>query len=215
MLTTDKLSCNVLTDLLCAHGIRQAVISPGSRNAPLTVALSRREDMQTYVVIDERSAAFIALGMSLQSGKPVALVCTSGTALLNYAPAIAEAYYRCVPLIVVSADRPEEWIDQDDSQTIWQQNALAPYVKRSCDIGAHLEFDNGQWVCNRMINDLILEAMNGRRGPVHINIRLDAPLNGIKDINLDNNRVIKMLKSEIELPTNEARELGKFLASPK
>ena len=73
MLTTDKLSCNVLTDLLCAHGIRQAVISPGSRNAPLTVALSRREDMQTYVVIDERSAAFIALGMSLQSGKPVAL----------------------------------------------------------------------------------------------------------------------------------------------
>ena len=215
MLTTDKLSCNVLTDLLCAHGIRQAVISPGSRNAPLTVALSRREDMQTYVVIDERSAAFIALGMSLQSGKPVALVCTSGTALLNYAPAIAEAYYRCVPLIVVSADRPEEWIDQDDSQTIWQQNALAPYVKRSCDIGAHLEFDNGQWVCNRMINDLILEAMNGRRGPVHINIRLDAPLNGIKDINLDNNRVIKLLKSEIELPTNEARELGKFLASPK
>ncbi|MDE6123508.1 MAG: 2-succinyl-5-enolpyruvyl-6-hydroxy-3-cyclohexene-1-carboxylic-acid synthase, partial [Duncaniella dubosii] len=147
MLTTDKLSCNILADLLVAHGVRHVVLSPGSRNAPLIVALSRRKELATQVVIDERSAGFIALGMTVQSGEPVAIVCTSGSALLNYAPAIAEAFYRCCPLIVISADRPQEWIDQDDSQTIWQQDALSPYVKRSCDLPAHTDFPNGEWVC--------------------------------------------------------------------
>lgn len=215
MLTTDKLSCNILADLLLAHGINRAVISPGSRNAPLVVALTRRAGLQTSVVIDERSAAFIALGMAIQSGKPVALVCTSGTALLNYAPAVAEAFYRGVPLIIISADRPEEWIDQDDSQTIWQQNALSPYVKRSCDIPAHTDFSNGEWVCNRLINDLLLEAVNGRKGPVHINMRLDAPLNNITDLQPDRSRVIRMVSPSVELPTSEARRIGEMIASPR
>lgn len=215
MVTTDKSSCNILADLLIAHGIRNVVFSPGSRNAPLVMALSRREELKCDVVIDERSAAFIALGMGLQSGAPVAVVCTSGTALLNYAPAVAEAFYRCVPLIVISADRPEEWIDQDDSQTIWQQNALAPYVKRSCDIAAHLNFENGEWVCNRLVNDLLLEAVNGRRGPVHINIRLDAPLNHQREFQPDMSRVVRMVSPSTELPTAEARRLGEKLAPPK
>nr|WP_301196730.1 thiamine pyrophosphate-binding protein [uncultured Duncaniella sp.] len=215
MLTTDKQSCNILADLLVAHGVRHVVLSPGSRNAPLVLALSRREDLQTDVVIDERSAAFIALGMSIQSGEPVAIVCTSGSALLNYAPAVAEAFYRCAPLIVISADRPEEWIDQDDSQTIWQQNALAPYVKRSCDIPAHTDFPNGKWVCNRLINDLLLEAVNGRRGPVHINIRLDAPLNKLADYTENASRVIRMVSPSVELPTAEARKIGESIASPR
>lgn len=215
MLTTDKLSCNILADLLLANGINRAVISPGSRNAPLVVALTRRAGLQTSVVIDERSAAFIALGMAIQSGKPVALVCTSGTALLNYAPAVAEAFYRGVPLIIISADRPEEWIDQDDSQTIWQQNALSPYVKRSCDIPAHTDFSNGEWVCNRLINDLLLEAVNGRKGPVHINMRLDAPLNNITDLQPDRSRVIRMVSPSVELPTSEARRIGEMIASPR
>lgn len=215
MVTTDKSSCNILADLLIAHGVRNVVLSPGSRNAPLVMALSRRRDLKCDIVIDERSAAFIALGIGLQSGLPVAIVCTSGTALLNYAPAVAEAFYRRVPLIVISADRPEEWIDQDDSQTIWQQNALAPYVKRSCDIAAHLDFENGEWVCNRLINDLLLEAVNGRRGPVHINVRLDAPLNHQKETAPHSSRVIKMVAPSMELPTAEARALGEKLASPK
>ncbi len=215
MITTDKLSCNILTDLLIAHGIENVVLSPGSRNAPLVIAISRREKLRTHVIIDERSAAFIALGMSIQSAKPVALVCTSGTALLNYAPAVAEAFYRSVPLIVISADRPEEWIDQDDSQTLWQQNALAPYVKRSCDIGAHLNFENGNWVCNRTINDILIESLNGRPGPVHINIRLDNPLNAMLDYNMDSSRVIRQIAPQEELRTAEARRLGDLLASPR
>lgn len=215
MITTDKLSCNILADLLIAHGIKDVIVSPGSRNSPLIVALARRKEFNLHVVIDERSAAFIGLGMAVQSFRPVALICTSGTALLNYAPAVAEAFYRAVPLIVVSADRPSEWIDQDDSQTLWQQNALASYVKRSCDIGAHLEFANGEWMCDRVINDVLLEAVCGRRGPVHINLRLDSPLNRMHDRPEDSSRVIRMVTPPLELSTAEARRLGERLASPK
>ncbi len=215
MITTDKLSCNILADLLIAHGIKDVIVSPGSRNSPLIVALARRKELNLHVVIDERSAAFIGLGMAVQSFRPVALVSTSGTALLNYAPAVAEAFYRAAPLIVVSADRPSEWIDQDDSQTLWQQNALAPYVKRSCDIDAHLEFANGEWMCNRVINDVLLEAVCGRRGPVHINVRLDSPLNRMCDRPENSSRVISMVTPPLELSTAEARRLGEMLASPK
>lgn len=214
MQSTSHLSCNILADLLIAHGVRDAVLSPGSRNTPLILALSRRDDMKCHVVIDERSAAFIALGMSIQSGKPVALVCTSGTALLNYAPAVAEAFYRHVPLVVISADRPEEWIDQDDSQTIWQQDALAPYVKRSCDISARIDFPNGPWWTDRMINDVLLECLNGRPGPVHINVRLDAPLNTLADYSCGSARVVTMVSPQAVLPVSEARAMASSLASP-
>lgn len=215
MESTDKLSCNILADLLTAHGVREVVISPGSRNAPLILALSRRSDLNCHVVIDERSAAFIALGMSIQSGRPTAIVCTSGTALLNYAPAVAEAFYRRVPLVVISADRPEEWIDQDDSQTIWQQDALVPYVKRSCDISARIDFPNGPWWTDRIINDALIEAMEDRKGPVHINVRLDTPLNRETDYTPGSARVIRALTPNDEIPTAEARRLGSLLASPR
>ncbi|MDE6466355.1 MAG: 2-succinyl-5-enolpyruvyl-6-hydroxy-3-cyclohexene-1-carboxylic-acid synthase, partial [Duncaniella sp.] len=110
MLSTDKLSCNILADLLVAHGVKHVVLSPGSRNAPLIVALNRRGELTCHVVIDERSAAFIALGMSVQSCEPVAVVCTSGTALLNYSPAVAAAFYRSLPNKVITADRTDERI---------------------------------------------------------------------------------------------------------
>lgn len=214
MLSTSHLSCNILADLLSAHGVRHAVLSPGSRNTPLILALSRRKEMECHVVVDERSAAFIALGMSLQAGEPVVLVCTSGTALLNYAPAVAEAFYRHVPLVVISADRPEEWIDQDDSQTIWQQDALAPYVKRSCDISARIDFPNGPWWTDRMINDVLLECRGGRPGPVHINVRLDAPLNTQKEYAEGSARVVTMVSPASVLPVSEARAIALPLASP-
>ena len=212
--TTDKPAARTLSELLAAHGIERVVVSPGSRNAPLVMALTRNADLECSVVIDERSAAFAALGMSLQSGKPVAVCCTSGTALLNYAPAVAEAFYRQVPVVVISADRPEEWIDQDDSQTLWQQDALAPYVKRRCDISARLDFDNGAWWVNRTVNDALLEAVSGRPGPVHINIRLDAPLNRTVEAPEGHERVIREIEPTGELTTARSRELGTLLASP-
>lgn len=209
-----KTAARILADLLPLHGVERVVVSPGSRNAPVIAALHRHGDIALPVVIDERSAAFVALGMSLQSGRPVGVCCTSGTALLNYAPAVAEAYYRQIPLIVISADRPEEWIDQDDSQTLWQQDALAPYVKRRCDISPRLDFANGPWWANRVINDALLEAVSGRPGPVHINIRLDAPLN-VEEPAPAGPRVITEIAPEGTLPTGYVRELASLLASPR
>ena len=136
MYSTDKESCNILIDVLAGHGIKDYVLSPGSRNAPLIVALSRRGFLSKRIIVAETSAAFVALGMAQQLQNPVAIVCTSATPLLNYAPAVAEAYYQKIPLIIISADRPKEWIDQDDSQTIRQFEALSQFVKRSYDISA-------------------------------------------------------------------------------
>lgn len=183
IMNTDKESCRILVSLLEKHGVRDAVVSPGSRNAPLMMALNASGAIRTTVVIDERSAAFIALGKASVTGDPVVLVCTSGTALLNYAPAVAEAYYRKIPLIVVSADRPMEWIDQDDSQTLRQYEALANYVKGNYNIPADCSSPTIQWYVNRMVNDAMISAMSGRQAPVHINIQLDAPLGGISPSN--------------------------------
>ena len=162
MLTTTNSTARTLAYLLRSHGVQHVVVSPGSRNAPLLIAIASCPEIQTTVVIDERSAAFMALGISDTTQQPTALICTSGTALLNYAPAIAEAYYRKTPLIVISADRPTEWIDQDDSQTLHQYEALANFVKQSYDIPAH-NSESNVWYANRIINDAIITATTGRK----------------------------------------------------
>ena len=104
--------------LLYQYGVRDVVIAPGSRSAPLTLAAVRHGGLRTRLVYDERSAAYTALGIAQQSGRPVGIICSSGTAALNFAPALAEAYYQRVPLIALTADRPPEWIDQIDNQAI-------------------------------------------------------------------------------------------------
>ncbi|MDE6311993.1 MAG: 2-succinyl-5-enolpyruvyl-6-hydroxy-3-cyclohexene-1-carboxylic-acid synthase [Muribaculaceae bacterium] len=174
----SKDSCLMVCDLLEQYGVRNVVLSPGSRNAPIIVAVERSGAFRTRIVIDERSAAFAALGMALASDEPVAVVCTSGTALLNYAPAVAEAYYRRIPLIVVSADRPAEWIDQDDSQTIRQPGALNNIVRATLDVSESIYAGkDGPWWLNRRLNDVLSTAICGPvKGPVHINLQLGEPL---------------------------------------
>lgn len=182
MRNTTKKVARMTAALLAAHGVKDAILSPGTRNAPLIVAIERHPAINARVVIDERSAAFIALGISNSMGNsPVALVCTSGTAPLNYAPAVAEAFYREIPLIVITADRPSEWIDQDDSQTIKQIGIYHNYIKGSFDIPLESDDPDRMWMINRSLNDAMLLATDGRRGPVHINIRLCKPLNGISE----------------------------------
>ncbi|MDE6463149.1 MAG: 2-succinyl-5-enolpyruvyl-6-hydroxy-3-cyclohexene-1-carboxylic-acid synthase [Muribaculaceae bacterium] len=176
METISKPNVKILTDLLAAYGVRRAVVSPGSRNAPLTVALDRCSDICCTTVIDERAAAFAGLGMAMR-GEPTALVCTSGTALLNYAPAVAEAYYSRIPLIVISADRPAEWTDQRDSQTIRQNGALASIVRRSVEVPD----DMPAAFANRLINDALTDAIGDIPGPVHINMPLCRPLTAMCD----------------------------------
>lgn len=211
MNTSSKIS-RCLVDLLEAHGVKHVVASPGSRNAPLLIALSASE-LDVKMVTDERTAAFVALGIASISMQAVAIVCTSGTALLNYAPAVAEAYYRRLPLIVVSADRPMEWIGQDDSQTIVQPGALTNYVKRSYDIPVGNAKDN-LWFANRVINDALLEATNGRKGPVHINIQLGEPLGELTDDPSEPQRIVRLLEPAPSMPVAQVRELGRSIASP-
>lgn len=176
---------------LLSHYASEAVVSPGSRNVPLLTALEQCPAIDKYVVVDERSAGFAALGMSLaRGGKPVGLVCTSGTAPLNYGPAVAEAYYRHLPLIVISADRPEEWIGQDDSQTIDQAGVFANYIKGTFDIPVENDEENRMWLINRRLNDAFICACTEPRGPVQINIRLSEPLGTLVETDEEDWRII-------------------------
>lgn len=194
METTNHEMCRALAELSVAHGVRYAVLSPGSRNAPLLVAFARETGIKHYVVIDERVAAFMALGMASRLQEPVALVCTSGTALLNYAPAVAEAYYRHVPLIVISADRPDEWIDQDDSQTIRQRGIFTPFIKASYHLPVEEENELNMWYATRVVNEALLTAKASCPGPVHINVPLREPLCGTSEYVPGQYRVMQMMK---------------------
>lgn len=114
----------MLSRLLDSYGVKRVVASPGSRCFPLLTAFVRNKNLKVTTVVDERSAGFIALGIAATSQLPVAILCTSGSALLNYGPALSEAYYRNIPIIAITADRPTEWIDQNDGQTLRQKCAL-------------------------------------------------------------------------------------------
>ncbi|TXK22024.1 2-succinyl-5-enolpyruvyl-6-hydroxy-3-cyclohexene-1-carboxylic-acid synthase [Pontibacter qinzhouensis] len=161
---------------ICARkGVQQVVLSPGSRCAPLTIAFARHPDLTVRTVSDERAAAFIALGMALTTGKATVLVCTSGTAALNYAPAIAEAYFQQVPLLVLTADRPPEWIDQMDGQTIRQQQVFGQHVKNSFTFPVDLSHPDAVWHTERLVSEALNEAAAFPAGPVHVNVPLREP----------------------------------------
>ena len=155
--------------------MKHAVVCPGSRNAPIVHNLNECPDITCYPVTDERSAGFYALGMALCEAEPVAVCVTSGTALLNLAPAVAEAWYQHVPLVVISADRPPQWIDQLDGQTLPQPDALGRFVGRSVSIPDVTDTES-HWYCNRLINEALMEATNRGGRPVHINVPLSEPL---------------------------------------
>jgi len=159
-----------IIQICLAKGITNIVISPGSRNAPLTIGFANNPDFTCYSIADERSAAFFGLGMAQQLKKPVALVCTSGSALLNYYPAVAEAFYSQIPLIVISADRPQDKIDIGDGQTIRQQNVYANHILFNANLQADASQEN-----DHLINEAIAVAKIGQ-GPVHINAPFEEPL---------------------------------------
>ncbi|RYM06317.1 2-succinyl-5-enolpyruvyl-6-hydroxy-3-cyclohexene-1-carboxylic-acid synthase [Sporolactobacillus sp. THM7-7] len=163
-------------DELAKNGVSEAVISPGSRSTPLALLLAEHPDIRTCVHVDERSAAFLALGMAKAKKQPVALLCTSGTATANYHPAIVEAFYARVPLIVLTADRPRELQDVGAPQTIDQSGMYGRHVKRFKEIDIP-ENDlsliaHTRAVCARMV----AEACGRPRGPVHLNFPFREPL---------------------------------------
>ena len=172
---SNKDNVNILTSLLVAHGVRHAVVCPGSRNAPITHNLVVCPDIDCYSVTDERSAGFYALGLSQATNRPVAVCVTSGTALLNLLPAVAEAAYQYVPIIVISADRPPQWIDQLDGQTLPQGDALGRFVRKAVTL-PEPHNDEEYWYCNRLVNEALLATCQHGGGPVHINVPLSEPL---------------------------------------
>ena len=171
---TDKKNILQLAALLRAHGIKKVVLCPGSRNIPIVQTLANIPEFTCYPVTDERSAGFFALGLALHGGTPVAVCCTSGTALLNFHPAVAEAFYQQVPLVVISADRPEAWIGQMDGQTLPQPGVFGSLVKKSVTL-PDIQTDEDEWYCNRLINEALLELNHHGRGPVHINVPVSEP----------------------------------------
>jgi len=164
-----------IVEICVQKGIRTVVISPGSRSAPLTLAFARHKKIETLVIPDERSAAFVALGIAQTRKETVALLCTSGSASLNYAPAIAEAYFQEVPLLVLTADRPPEWIDQQDGQTIRQRNIYQNHCKASFELPVDYNHPDSLWHINRIVNEAINLTQHGQTQPVHINVPIREP----------------------------------------
>jgi 2-succinyl-5-enolpyruvyl-6-hydroxy-3-cyclohexene-1-carboxylate synthase len=162
---------------LARGGLRQAVVSPGSRSTPLAVALWRQPEIEVSVIVDERSAAFFALGAAQATGLPVAMLCTSGTAAANYHPAICEADESAVPLIALSADRPPELRGIGAGQTIDQLKLFGASVRWFCEVGTHAADDDGL-LHYRSVACRALAAAHGeqRPGPVHLNLPWREPL---------------------------------------
>lgn len=206
---------------LCkTHNITHIVISPGSRNAPLTISFTHDEFFTCYSIVDERCAAFFALGIAQQLQQPVAVVCTSGSALLNYYPAISEAYYSNIPLVVLSADRPKHLIDIGDGQTIKQKNVYGEHVLYSANLKLDIKeetkrsdseaipiFKSIENKLERMLGlqkdiqtyneseiNETLSLASLKSGPVHINIPFDEPLYEIVDELSVNIKPVKLQK---------------------
>ncbi len=165
-----------IAEICAQQGVNKLILSSGSRNAPLTLAFSRHSGFCNYLISDERVAGYVALGIAQSLKRPAILLCTSGTAVLNLGPAIAEAYYQHIPLLVLTADRPPEWIDQNDGQAIRQRNVFENHVKKSFEFPVSLDHEDAKWQIQRTLNEAIITTKIGVPGPVHINIPFREPL---------------------------------------
>ncbi|ROI04502.1 2-succinyl-5-enolpyruvyl-6-hydroxy-3-cyclohexene-1-carboxylic-acid synthase [Kaistella haifensis] len=202
---SSKRSIQILAYLLKEYGIFNIVISPGSRNAPLAIHFSETDEFNCYSIVDERSAAFVGLGMAKSEKKPVAITCTSGSASANYYPAITEAFYQNIPMLILTADRPTDYVDIFDGQTI-RQNAI--YAQHS--YGDFQLMEDGKENADDENFSLIKKAIElcfEKQGPVHINIPLEEPLYQLVSELPTFPPVEKNIsKKQYELPSNLAAE---------
>lgn len=195
---SKKLNVQLLAETLKSFGIENIVLSPGSRNGALATHFTHHPDFKTYSIVDERSAGFVALGMAQQTRKPVVVCCTSGSALVNYYPAVTEAFYQNVPLIVLSADRPEHLVDNFDGQTIRQKNVLDLHTYHSTQL---TENEDTQSLTDNLglIKKAIANCLQNS-GPVHINMPFSEPLYEFQDS-------IDIQFDKISVPTKEKTEI--------
>ena len=207
---SDKENINILTALLLAHGVHHAVVCPGSRNAPITHNLCEAPGMTCESVTDERSAAFIALGKAQALGEPVVVCVTSGSALVNTLPAVVEAWYQHVPIIVVSADRPEAMIGQLQGQTMPQQKTLEAFWAKEVSLPEPHDSVE-RWYCNRLTNEALCAMRQSSGRPVHVNVPISEPLFNFTTRELPAERCINLVDNRL-WQSGLTRD---FLASPR
>lgn len=206
---SNKANVQDLISILVQKGLQHVVISPGSRNAPISYSFYHHPEVKTYSIPDERVAAYFALGMSQYLQAPVAVVCTSGTAAYNYGPAVAEAFFQKTPLIVLSADRPEEWIGQGEGQSIFQEQLFGKHVRYFAQLK---EDSNAQsrWYNQRRINEAWEACTHRTQGPVHLNIPLNEPL---YDYATEEERPKTPLKSTLEMQHTLSEKTWQWISS--
>ncbi|MDQ0160850.1 2-succinyl-5-enolpyruvyl-6-hydroxy-3-cyclohexene-1-carboxylic-acid synthase [Alkalibacillus salilacus] len=203
-------------DELYQSGLDHVVITPGSRSTPLSMVVAHHPSIQDWIHFDERSAAFFALGIAKATQKPVALVCTSGTAAANYYPAIVEAYYSRVPLIVLTADRPQELRDNGAPQAIDQVKMYGDYVKHFHDMAVADATPSLLQYCRRQASRAFALANSNRKGPVQFNFPFRDPLT--PDLSLDHlwgsvqTPYVSAVGGHEELLVNEAELIASELA---
>jgi 2-succinyl-5-enolpyruvyl-6-hydroxy-3-cyclohexene-1-carboxylate synthase len=176
MISSSKIMVQLIVDQLLAYDIRKVVVSPGSRNAPFSIAFDEHPEIETFVVHDERSAGFIALGMAQELGETIALCCTSGSACLNYYPAISEAFYRSIPLLVLTADRPAALINHGDGQTIVQRDVFKNHILESLEFDEDLFEQKSIETHQNELANLLQITQSNWKGPIHLNVGLNEPL---------------------------------------
>lgn len=211
---SNKENINILTSLLVEWGVTDAVVCPGSRNAAIVHNLSECGRISCHPITDERSAAFYAMGMALNTKRPTVVCVTSGSALLNTAPAVAEAYYQHVPLIVISADRPQQWIDLLDGQTLPQPDALNRFVRRSVSLPEPRN-EEERWYCNRLVNEAMHAATFRQPAPVLINVPITEPLFTFDTAELPEERRFRMLDSDVAISNATIEALQQELFKAK
>lgn len=206
MISTKK-HIQQLAVILQAKKIEDIVISPGSRNGPLINTFVGCGHFNCRNIVDERSAGYFAIGLSQALQKPVALISSSGTATLNYAPAVAEACYQNIPLIILTADRPVYWINQGENQSINQSNIYLDFSKKEITLPMG-ESEKELWFAGREINECLNIAVSGNPGPVHINIPLEEPLHDLLDVKLPSVKNIEVAATNTFISDNELKILA-------
>ncbi len=209
---STKLHAQQLAALLLAKNIIDIVLAPGSRSGPLIHTFTGCGRFDCRTVVDERSAGYFALGLAQQKERPVVLLCSSGTAAINFAPAVAEAYYLGVSLVVITADRPQYWIDQLENQCINQHNLYHNMIKKSCVLPLE-ETEKKLWFAVRKINELLNCSVSGKKGPVHINIPFEEPLHKTVTNPLPEIRQISVAETESSLSPEELDRLAEIIGS--
>lgn len=216
MKLSAKISIQHIVMALAELGLKEVVVCPGSRNAPLVMSFNRHPAFHCTSIRDERSAGFFALGKAIGLKQAVAVVCTSGSAALNFAPAVSEAFYQRIPLIVITADRPKEWTGQGDGQTINQTNMYENFIRRSYDLNGDISTPSVLWYNDRCLSEGFNIATISDKGPVHFNVPVSEPLYETAEVTGLKPRIFRLETTEKILSAESlSRMWGQFSACKK